>query len=59
MFTLRPRWGVVGGWPVLNVGPVAAVLLAWALLGQGIAPMQWVGALLVVGAVMGLGLRRR
>ena len=59
MFTLLPRLGVVGSSPILNVEPVAALLLAWALLGQGIAPMQWVGALLVVGAVMGLGLRRR
>ena len=59
MFTLLPRLGVVGSSPILNVEPVAALLLAWALLGQRIAPLQWVGALLVVGAVMGLGLRRR
>jgi hypothetical protein len=28
-------------------------------LGQAIASVQWLGALLVVGAVMALGLRRR
>jgi drug/metabolite transporter (DMT)-like permease len=38
---------------------VAALLMAWLILGQSIAPVQWVGALLVVGAVMALGLRRR
>lgn len=59
MFTILPRLGVVGNSPILNVEPVAALLLAWALLGQRIGALQWVGALLVVGAVMGLGLRRR
>jgi drug/metabolite transporter (DMT)-like permease len=38
---------------------VFALVLAWLLLGQSIAPIQVFGALLVVGAVMVLGLRRR
>lgn len=59
MFTILPRLGVVGNSPILNIEPVAALLLAWALLGQRIGALQWLGALLVVGAVMGLGLRRR
>ncbi len=59
LFTLLPKLGVVGSSPILNVEPVAALVMAWALLGQAIAPVQWLGALLVVGAVMGLGLRRR
>ena len=58
-FILLPRLGVVGNSPILNVEPVAALLLAWALLGQRIAPVQVTGALLVVGTVMGLALRRR
>jgi len=58
MFTLLPKLGVVGSSPILNVEPVAALVLAWLLLGQAIAPVQWAGALLVVGAVMALGLRR-
>jgi drug/metabolite transporter (DMT)-like permease len=41
------------------VEPVFALLLAWALLGQSIAPIQMLGAALVVGAVMWLGLRRK
>lgn len=59
LFVLLPRLGVVGSSPILNVEPVAALVMAWALLGQAIAPVQWLGALLVVGAVMALGLRRR
>jgi drug/metabolite transporter (DMT)-like permease len=43
----------------MNVEPVFALVLAWAILGQAIAPVQIGGALLVVGAVMWLGLRKR
>lgn len=59
MFTLLPRLGVVGSSPIMNVEPVAALVMAWAFLGQTIAPVQVLGALVVVGAVMALGLRRR
>ena len=59
MFTLLPRLGVVGSSPIMNVEPVAALVMAWALLGQAIAPVQLLGALIVVGAVMALGLRKR
>lgn len=59
MFTLLPKLGVVGSSPILNVEPVAALLLAWPILGQAMAPVQWLGAVLVVGAVMVLGLRKR
>ena len=59
MFTLLPKLGVVGSSPIMNVEPVFALVLAWLLLGQAIAPMQLAGALIVVGAVMALGLRRR
>jgi len=58
MFTLLPKLGVVGNSPILNVEPVAALVLAWGVLGQSIAGSQIVGALIVVGAVMALGLRR-
>ena len=59
MFTVLPRLGVVGNSPIMNVEPVFALLLAWALLGQAIAPLQLLGAAVVVGTVMVLGLRRR
>jgi drug/metabolite transporter (DMT)-like permease len=58
LFTLLPRLGVVGSSPILNVEPVAALGLAWVVLGQTIAPVQWLGSLLVVGTVMGLALQR-
>lgn len=59
MFTLLPKLGVVGSSPIMNVEPVAALVMAWIFLGQSIAPVQVLGALVVVGAVMALGLRRR
>jgi drug/metabolite transporter (DMT)-like permease len=59
MFTLLPKLGVVGSSPIMNVEPVAALLLAWPILGQAMAPVQWLGAVLVVGTVMVLGLRKR
>jgi drug/metabolite transporter (DMT)-like permease len=58
MFTLLPKLGVVGSSPILNVEPVAALAMAWLWLGQSVSATQVVGALLVVGAVMALGLRR-
>lgn len=59
MFTLLPKLGVVGSSPIMNVEPVAALVMAWALLDQRIAVMQVAGALLVVGTVMALGLRKK
>jgi drug/metabolite transporter (DMT)-like permease len=59
MFTLLPKLGVVGNSAIMNVEPVFALALAWLLLGQTIAPVQVAGALLVVGAVLALGLRKR
>ena len=59
MFTVLPRLGVVGNSAIMNVEPVFALALAWLILDQVIAPVQIGGALLVVGAVMVLGLRKR
>jgi drug/metabolite transporter (DMT)-like permease len=58
MFTVLPRLGVVGNSALMNVEPVFALVMAWALLGQQIAPLQVAGGLLVVATVMWLGLRR-
>lgn len=59
MFTVLPKLGVVGNSAIMNVEPVFALVLAWLILGQAIAPVQVAGALLVVGAVVALGLRKR
>ena len=59
MFVVLPRLGVVGNSAIMNVEPICALVLAWAVLGQRIAPVQVAGGLLVVATVMWLGLRRR
>ena len=58
LFTVLPRLGVVGNSAIMNVEPIFALVLAWAVLGQTIAPVQVAGGLLVVATVMWLGLRR-
>ena len=58
MFTVLPRLGVAGNSAIMNVEPVFALVLAWAVLGQAIALVQLAGALIVVGAVVWLGLRK-
>jgi drug/metabolite transporter (DMT)-like permease len=57
--TVLPQLGVVGNSAIMNVEPVFALVLAWLILGQVITPVQAAGALVVVGAVVALGLRRR
>jgi len=59
MFTVLPRLGVVGNSAIMNIEPIFALVLAWAILGQTIAPLQVAGGLLVVATVIHLGLRRR
>ena len=58
MFTVLPKLGVAGNSAIMNVEPVFALVLAWLFLGQAIAPIQVCGALIVVGAVLWLGLKR-
>lgn len=57
LFTVLPRLGVVGNSAILNVEPVFALVIAWAVLGQAVAPLQVAGALIVVGTVVWLGTR--
>ena len=59
MFTVLPKLGVAGNSAIMNVEPVFALTLAWLILGQSIAAIQILGALIVVGTVMVLGLRKR
>ncbi len=58
MFTVLPRLGVAGNSAIMNVEPVFALVLAWLILDQSVAPLQLAGAALVVGAVVWLGLRK-
>lgn len=59
MFTVLPKLGVAGNTAIMNAEPVFALALGWAILDQRIEPVQVVGALVVVGAVIFLGLRKR
>jgi drug/metabolite transporter (DMT)-like permease len=58
MFTVVPRIGAATNTAALNFEPVAALILGWVVLGQGMAARQIVGALIVVGAVILIGTRR-
>jgi drug/metabolite transporter (DMT)-like permease len=58
IFTVVPRLGAASNTAALNFEPVAALGLAWAILGQAMAPRQLVGALVVVGAVILIGSKR-
>lgn len=58
MFTVLPRLGAASYSAIMNVEPIFALVLAWGLLDQAIAPSQVLGAMLVVGAVIWLGLRK-
>ncbi|WP_382326914.1 DMT family transporter [Hydrogenophaga sp. UC242_50] len=58
MFTVLPKLGVVGNSAIMNIEPIFALVLAWAILGQSIAAVQVVGGLVVVATVMWLGLRK-
>lgn len=58
MFTVLPKLGVGSAAAIMNVEPVFALMMAWWILGQTIAPIQVLGALVVVGVVVALGLRR-
>ena len=55
MFVLLPRLGTVNNAAVLNFEPIAVLGLAWAILGQSVAPVQIAGAFIVVGAIAWLG----
>ncbi len=58
MFTVLPRLGVVGNSAILNLEPIFALVMAWLILSQSISSVQMVGALIVVGVVIRLGMRK-
>ena len=59
MWIVLPRLGVVGNSAIMNVEPIFALVLAWAVLGQTIAPSQVMGGMVVVATVVWLGFGRR
>jgi drug/metabolite transporter (DMT)-like permease len=59
MFVLLPRLGAVNNAAVMNFEPIAVLGIAWAVLGQAVAPLQIAGAFIVVGAIAWLGSGRQ
>ena len=59
VFVLLPRLGAVNNAAVLNFEPIAVLGLAWLILGQAVAPLQVLGAFVVVGAIAWMGAGRR
>ena len=59
VFVLLPRLGAVNNAAVLNFEPIAVLGLAWLVLGQAVAPLQIVGAFVVVGAIAWMGTGKR
>jgi drug/metabolite transporter (DMT)-like permease len=58
-FVLLPRLGAVNNAAVLNFEPIAVLGLGWVILGQAVAPLQIVGAFIVVGAIAWMGAAKR
>jgi drug/metabolite transporter (DMT)-like permease len=59
MFVLLPRLGAVNNAAVLNFEPIAVLGIAWLVLGQAVAPLQILGAFIVVGAIVWLGSEKK
>ena len=52
LFLVLPRLGPTQTAVVLNLEPIAVAMLAWAALGEALSPMQVLGAVVVVAAVI-------
>lgn len=59
LFVVLPRIGAVNNSPIMNIEPISAMFIAWVVLGQSAAPLQIVGALMVVGSVIYLSSGKR
>lgn len=57
LFFVLPRLSAAST-VALNFEPIAALVLAWVFLGQMIAPIQIVGALITVAAIAALGVKK-
>jgi drug/metabolite transporter (DMT)-like permease len=58
-FVLLPKLGAVNNAAVLNFEPIAVLGLAWVVLDQAVAPLQIVGAFIVVGSIVWMGMGKR
>lgn len=58
LFLCLPMLGPTHTAVILNTEPVFVAIVAWLALGETLSPLQLVGALIVVGAVMFFQLRK-
>ncbi len=59
VFLCLPFLGPTRTGVILNMEPVAVALVAWLALGETLTPLQCLGALVVVGAVVAFQVRAR
>jgi drug/metabolite transporter (DMT)-like permease len=59
LFVLQPRMRSTSDVSVLNFEPVAVLFLAWAILGQALAPVQLAGAAIVIACIVAIGTAKR
>jgi drug/metabolite transporter (DMT)-like permease len=55
LFVVLPKLGAVNNAVILNFEPIAVLLIAFLVLGQTVAPLQVLGAFIVVGAIVMAG----
>ena len=54
LFISLPRLNMAENAPVMNIEPVASLLLGWSLLGQTLAPIQMLGGAVVLSGIVWL-----
>lgn len=52
LFVVLPRLGAVNNAAIMNFEPVAALGMAWAVLGQSVSAIQLFGGAIVIGAIV-------
>ncbi|UYP31602.1 DMT family transporter [Pseudomonas sp. Z8(2022)] len=58
LFICMPRLNIARNAPVMNMEPVAGMVLGWMILGQVLGVLQVIGGLIVVGGIVALAYRR-
>ena len=59
LFALMPRLDMARNTPASNIEPIAALILGWSVLGQGMSALQLAGAVTVVLGIVMLALSGR
>ncbi|APX92305.1 EamA family transporter [Halomonas sp. 1513] len=59
LFVSLPRLNMARNAPVMNIEPVASLVLGYLVLGQMLGPIQLLGGAIVLGGIVVLGLSRR